>query len=76
MIFTLEQLRDAAIDLPSDDRAELAQFLVSTLDDQRATSIQSEWMTLAKRRMDDVKAGSVVGISADEVLDNLLGDVD
>ena len=76
MIFTLAQLRDAAIDLPSDDRAELAQFLVSTLDDQRATSIQSEWLTLAKRRMDDVKAGAVVGISADEVLDNLLGDVD
>jgi hypothetical protein len=38
----------------------------------RRSEIRAEWLSLAERRMADVKAGKVVGIPADQVLKNLL----
>jgi putative addiction module component (TIGR02574 family) len=73
MVLTLEQLKEAASDLPLPDRAALAEFLVHTLDEKQAADIRSEWLALAEHRMADVKAGKVVGIPAEEVLENLLG---
>jgi putative addiction module component (TIGR02574 family) len=55
------------------ERAELAQFLVRSLDAQREAEIRAEWLSLAERRMAAVKAGKVVGIPAEKVLKNLLG---
>jgi len=72
MVLTLEQLKEAASDLPLPERAELAQFLVNSLDAKQAADIRSEWLMLAEQRMADVKAGKVVGIPAEEVLKNLL----
>jgi putative addiction module component (TIGR02574 family) len=73
MPLTLDQLKDAASDLPLPERAELAQFLVQTLDEPEAAAVRAEWLALAQRRMADVKAGKVVGIPADQVLNTLLG---
>jgi putative addiction module component (TIGR02574 family) len=73
MVLTLEQLKEAAFDLPLPERAELAQFLVRSLDAQRESEIRAEWLSLAERRMADVKAGKVVGIPAEEVLNSLVG---
>jgi putative addiction module component (TIGR02574 family) len=72
MVLTLEQLKDVASDLPLPERAELARFLVHSLDEQQAAAIRAEWLALAASRMADVKAGKVVGIPADEVLKGLL----
>jgi putative addiction module component (TIGR02574 family) len=72
MAFTLEQLKDAVADLPKPDRAELAQFLVRSLDDAEAAQVRAEWFALAERRMADVRAGKVVGIPAEDVLNGLL----
>ena len=72
MTLTLEQLKEAASDLPLSERAELAQFLVQSLDPQMAADIRSEWLAVAERRMADVKAGKVVGIPAEEVLKRLI----
>lgn len=72
MVMTLEQLKEAAADLPGPERAELAEYLVRSLDEREAAAIRAEWIALAQRRMADVKAGKVVGIPADDVLDNLL----
>ena len=73
MVLTLEQLKEAASDLPLPERAELAQFLVRSLDAQGEAEIRAEWLSLAERRMADVKAGKVVGIPAEQVLKSLLG---
>ena len=73
MPLTLEQLKDAASDLPLAERAELAQFLVGSLDESQVVDIRAEWLALAEERMADVKAGKVVGIPAEEVFKNLLG---
>lgn len=73
MLLSLEQLKTAASGLPIAERAELAQFLVHSLDEREAAEIRAEWLTLAERRMADVKAGKVAGVPAEEVMKSLLG---
>lgn len=70
---TLQELKDATAGLPAGERAELAQFLLNSLDDQDEEGVRVEWLALAGRRMADVRAGKVVGVPAEEVLKNLLG---
>jgi putative addiction module component (TIGR02574 family) len=71
MSLTLEQLKDAAYDLPVPERADLAHFLVRSLDEPEAADVRAEWLALAERRLADAKAGKVVGIPAEEVLRSL-----
>jgi putative addiction module component (TIGR02574 family) len=73
MISTLQDLKTAAASLPVTDRAELAEFLLRSLDDGQDADARTEWLALAERRMADVKAGKIVGIPADEVLRSLPG---
>jgi putative addiction module component (TIGR02574 family) len=72
MAVTLQNLKDAAAALPVAERAELAQFLLRSLDEGEEADARAEWLTLAERRMAEVKAGKVVGIPAEEVLRTLL----
>ncbi len=73
MTATLQELKRAASDLPSDDREELIDFLLQLPPENGDDGVRSEWTALAERRMTEVKAGRVVGIPADEVLRTLLG---
>jgi len=70
MSATLEELKSTASALPAPDRAELIHHLLRTLEaaDEGAAS---EWLALAERRMADVRAGRVVGIPAEQVLESL-----
>lgn len=70
---TLQELKDVASALPVVDRAELAQFLIRSLDEGDGSDARAEWLTLAEQRMGEVKAGKVVGTPAEEVLRTLLG---
>jgi putative addiction module component (TIGR02574 family) len=69
---TLQELKNAASGLPVAERAELAQFLLHSLDDTDEAGARTEWLALAERRMAEVRAGKVVGIPSDEVVKNLL----
>lgn len=68
---TLQELKDAASNLPVGERAELAQFLLRSLDEEEEGAREA-WLTLAEQRMAEVRAGEVVGVPAEEVLKNLL----
>jgi putative addiction module component (TIGR02574 family) len=68
---TLDELKSAALQLPRNDRAELAQFVLDSLDDQDEIAVRADWLALAARRMDEVRAGIVVGIPAEQVLSEL-----
>jgi putative addiction module component (TIGR02574 family) len=70
MSATLEELKSTVSALPVSERAELTHYLLHTLDtpDERAAA---EWLALAERRMDDVRAGRVVGIPAEQVMQSL-----
>lgn len=70
---TLQELKDAASALPVAERAELAQFLLRSLDEQDEQEVRADWLALAEQRMAEVRSGKVVGIPAEEVLKNLLG---
>ncbi len=75
MILNLEQLKHAVADLPLADRAELAQFVVGTLGENHDQQVLDEWLALAHKRMEQVKAGTVVGIPAEEVMRTLMNDL-
>ncbi len=69
---TLQELKDAASSLPTSERAELAQFLLRSLDEPNEQEVRAEWLALAEQRMAEVRAGKVVGVPAEEVLKKLL----
>ena len=71
MSASLEQLKSTLSGLPVSERAELAEFLLRTLDSEEEGA-KAEWLALAESRMVEVRAGRVVGIPAEEVLKNLL----
>ena len=70
MSATLDELKSTASGLPAHERAELAHYLLRSLEaaDEGAAA---EWLALAERRMDDVRAGRVVGIPAEQVMESL-----
>mgnify|MGYP000095743101 CR=1 FL=1 len=72
MQLNLDQIKDVAAELTAPERAELAQFLVRSLDEDEARSIRAEWLSVAQRRMDEIKSGKAVTVPADEVLRTLL----
>ncbi|MGH7172449.1 MAG: addiction module protein [Gemmataceae bacterium] len=67
---SLEEWKTALITLPAQQRAELAHYLLHTLDAAEPDAA-AEWLALAQRRMDDVRAGKAVGIPAEQVLESL-----
>jgi putative addiction module component (TIGR02574 family) len=69
MSASLEQLKATLSGLPAAERAELAQYLLQSLEEEEA---RAEWFALAQQRMAEVRAGRVVGIPAEDVLKSLL----
>jgi putative addiction module component (TIGR02574 family) len=70
MSATLEELKTTLVNLSVSDRAELAHYLLHTLEpaDEGAAA---EWLALAEQRMAEVRAGQVVGIAAEQVMESL-----
>lgn len=64
----LEQLTADAMKLPLRDRVQLAQRLVSTLDDEVETETDTEalWFAEAERRLEELRTGKVQGIDSEE----------
>lgn len=68
MPVTLEQLKEQCAELPSRQRADLAYFLLHTLDDEEAESdVATAWHAEVRQRMADIRAGRVVGKPAEQV---------
>lgn len=80
---TLQQLKDASSGLPAPQRAELAHFLLQSLEPDDLASVllppeppQEEgwaeaWQEELSRRLDEIRSGKVVGVPAEEVLGRL-----
>ncbi len=72
MNLTLEQIKSSVCGLPVSDRAELAHYLLGSLDqDVDEERAKSEWLGLAEQRMVEVRSGTVGGVPAEEVLRSL-----
>jgi putative addiction module component (TIGR02574 family) len=64
----IEQIAEEALALPSEERALLADRLVKSLDPAKDGYIRHLWAAEARRRLDEVRSGSVKTISGDEAL--------
>ena len=64
---SLEQLKTTLSGLGAAERAELAHYLLRSLD-QEEEDAKAEWLAVAEQRMAEVRAGRVVGIPAEDVL--------
>ena len=68
MSISIEQIAEAALSLPSDARALLADRLVESLDPLTDQDVRSAWATEALRRLDDLRSGRVASVPANEAL--------
>jgi hypothetical protein len=71
MAITVEQLAEAALSLPSEARALLADRLVESLDPAEDQEIQTLWSAEAIRRRDEVRNGLVKTIPGPEALEHV-----
>jgi putative addiction module component (TIGR02574 family) len=65
---TLKQLAEEALRLVPAERAELADFLVASLDASEPDEIQLLWLEEASRRLAQIRSGQVTAVPGDEVL--------
>ena len=65
MSTNLEKLTADAMKLPLRDRVQLAQRLVSTLDNEVEADTEVLWFAEAERRLEELRNGKVQGIDSD-----------
>lgn len=68
---TTDQLKVELSRLPPDERAELAQFLIHTLDPCEDADAEAAWDEELTRRAEEIVNGKVEGIPADQVFREL-----
>ena len=66
MSINLDQLTADAMKLPLRDRIQLAQRLVSTIDDEIEAETEVLWFAEADRRLEELRMGKVQGIDSDD----------
>ena len=67
MSLTAEQLLDAALALPEEDRLELAEALVASLQPADRPPLDESWREVIRRRSAELRSGAVVGVPWEEV---------
>jgi putative addiction module component (TIGR02574 family) len=68
---TAQQLKPSLAQLSLQDRAELAEYLIESLDEQTDTDAETKWDVELARRAKDINNGAAVGDPADKVLSRL-----
>jgi putative addiction module component (TIGR02574 family) len=69
-----EHIEADALRLPREERARLAEALITSLDEE--SKIERAWSAEIKRRVEELRSGAIGSIPAEEVfaeLDDLLG---
>jgi putative addiction module component (TIGR02574 family) len=61
-----EQILQSALSLDPDDRVEIAESLIVSLDEKRAAEIEAAWAAEIKRRLESIDKGEVQLIPWDE----------
>jgi putative addiction module component (TIGR02574 family) len=63
-----ERILQSALNLPPDDRVEIAESLILSLDEKRAAEIESDWAEEIKRRLESIDKGEVQLIPWEDVM--------
>jgi putative addiction module component (TIGR02574 family) len=67
----LKELERKALELSPQEREELADNILRSLDDAPLTAVDEAWVAEAERRYNDFKSGKTQGISGDKVFDQI-----
>lgn len=54
-----QQVLQTALALPHDDRLEIAESLIWSLDQEKAAEIEAAWAATIKRRLESIDRGEV-----------------
>ena len=68
---TTEQLKRELSRLDTDVRADLAKFLIDSLDPQRDPNAAEAWEAELQRRLDLIRSGDAIGEPAEVVMERL-----
>jgi putative addiction module component (TIGR02574 family) len=63
---SIEQIAEAALSLPSDARALLADRLVESLDPLTDQDVRGAWASEARQRLEDLRSGKLKAVPAQE----------
>ncbi len=64
----MQEIEEQALQLPADERAFLAERLISSLDEEEDPEAERRWVEEAERRYRDYRKGKVVARPAESVL--------
>jgi putative addiction module component (TIGR02574 family) len=70
MVVAIEKLKAELVALTERERADLALFLLNSLDDTNADSdpdVEGDWDIALARRADEIRNGGAQGIPADQL---------
>ena len=71
MLGTFEEILSAALELPPETRAMLAEYLLLSLDGPNQKQIDDAWAEEAERRMREIEEGKVEAIDGELVMQRL-----
>jgi putative addiction module component (TIGR02574 family) len=63
-----QQILQSALQLPYDERVEIAELLMLSLDEQTAVELNALWGEEIRRRIESIDSGRVKMIPADDVM--------
>jgi putative addiction module component (TIGR02574 family) len=66
-----ERLKTELAQLPTEDRAELAHFLLTTLDEGEDEDAEAAWDAELARRAEEIRSGKAVGEPMEKVFSEL-----
>lgn len=66
-----QELKNQLTTLPVRQRAELAHFLIESLDQEQDPDAGKAWETELEQRIEEIRSGRAQGIPADEVFAKL-----
>lgn len=64
---TAKEVTQIAMNLPSEDRARLAQELLASLQDPAEVDVQAAWDAEIRRRLSEIESGTAELAPAEEV---------
>jgi putative addiction module component (TIGR02574 family) len=71
MIATVEQFKAQAMLFTESERAELAHFLLISLEPEEDEGVTAAWEAEVGRRVDEIRSGKAVGKAADQLFAEL-----
>ena len=63
-----QKIQDEALLLPKEERAQLVQRLVLSLESPSKEELRSDWLLEARRRAEELDSGSVQAVSGEDVM--------